>query len=105
MQFLLHVGQVRLIAAVGGAPDGLGGFLEGVVAAGLAHRQLLKVVVLLLRCGYIVVVSGRVQCLGHGLFLAQVLLKHIVLLLGLLITPHAHVGLVIVGVPDAGREH
>lgn len=43
--------------------------------------------------------------LSHGLFLDQMLLKHIILLLGLLRAPHAHMGLVVVGMPHSIGEH
>ena len=84
--------------------------------ARLAPRNLFKIFALgdysahtsvhdLINGFLVVVVGGRVKRLSHGLLLAQMLLKHIVLLLGHLVATHAHVSLVVVGMSSSSGEH
>ena len=110
MKLVLHVDQMRLVT-IHRVPD-----LWVEVLAGLAPWELLKVVAFggysahcsvhhLIDSFLVIVVSGRVKRLGHGLLLAQMLLKHIVLLLGHLVATHAHVVLVVVWMSSSSGEH
>ena len=53
----------------------------------------------------VIVVGGSVKRLSHGLLLSQMLLKHTILLFSDVVATHAHLPLVVVGMPSSVRKH